>query len=174
MIVADAAFPLKPFMMRPFPGTQLDEIKDVYNYRHCRARRTIENTFGIASARWRILRRPMNLSPEVAVVVVKAICCLHNYMMVRNTAQEGQTAYCGDGFADRESASGDIIPGQWRDVVVEDTGTIPLERLRSSRPSYNAEFVRISIANFFVSEVGNSAAPWQQAYVNKGKINLNV
>lgn len=47
VFVGDEAFPLKPYLLRPFPGRQLDcDRKRVYNYRLSRCRRIIENTFG--------------------------------------------------------------------------------------------------------------------------------
>ena len=37
--VGDNAFPLKKFMMKPYPQQNLTTDKRVYNYRHSRARR---------------------------------------------------------------------------------------------------------------------------------------
>lgn len=73
VIVADEAFPLKPYLMRPFPRRvkRLTDEERVFNYRLCRARLCIENTFGIAS-RWRILHRKMCCSVENAEKICKS------------------------------------------------------------------------------------------------------
>ncbi|KAG8173304.1 hypothetical protein JTE90_016299 [Oedothorax gibbosus] len=80
MFVADEAFPLQRHLMHPFPGTQLDDIKRIFNYRLSRARRIVENAFGILSARFRVYRRPFECKLETVDKVVKATVMLHNYL----------------------------------------------------------------------------------------------
>ena len=52
--VGEEIFSLKTWLMRPLPG-KLDENQRIFNYKLSRACLTIENTFGILAARWRIL-----------------------------------------------------------------------------------------------------------------------
>ncbi len=54
VLVGDQTFPLKPWLMKPYAGKNLRERERIYNYLLSRARRTIKNTFGIFSAKWRI------------------------------------------------------------------------------------------------------------------------
>ena len=59
VFVADDAFGLKTFMMKPYPGQDLTLAERVFNYRLSRAQRIIENCFGVATSRFRVFRRPI-------------------------------------------------------------------------------------------------------------------
>ena len=72
------AFVLKKFMMKPFPQQGLTGEKQIYNYRHSRARRISENLFGILANRWRIFLTIINLKPKYVENVNFAALILHN------------------------------------------------------------------------------------------------
>ena len=80
-IVADDAFPLKPFIMKPFPTRNLSERKRIYNYRQSRARINVENAFGILSSRFQIIRKPLQFNPSKVDLFVLTCCCLHNMLV---------------------------------------------------------------------------------------------
>jgi len=44
----------------------------------------VECAFGILSNKWRIFQRPLNVSPEFAVDIVKACDVLHNFVRERD------------------------------------------------------------------------------------------
>ena len=53
-LLGDEGFPLRNYLMRPYPGRGLSEGRRIFNYRLSRAGRTIENAFGNLSVRWRL------------------------------------------------------------------------------------------------------------------------
>ncbi|XP_011690497.1 PREDICTED: putative nuclease HARBI1 [Wasmannia auropunctata] len=72
-LVGDEAFPLKPYLLRPYPGKNgLSQEQDIFNYRLTRARRMIESTFGILASQWRIYRKPIIAFPQNAKLMVQA------------------------------------------------------------------------------------------------------
>ena len=56
VIVGDEAFPLKKYLLRPYPvfSARNDENKQIYNYRLTRARRVVENAFGVLTQKFRL------------------------------------------------------------------------------------------------------------------------
>ncbi|XP_052745491.1 uncharacterized protein LOC128199532 isoform X2 [Bicyclus anynana] len=80
VFIADEAFALHYHLLRPFGGHQLDQLKRTFNYRLTRARRFVECAFGILSNKWRIFHRPMNVSIDLAVDIVKTCCVLQNFI----------------------------------------------------------------------------------------------
>lgn len=72
VIIGDEAFGLKPYLMRPFPYRQskTDVRKLHYNMRLCRARRVVENAFGILARKWRIFYRALETKLKTSIVIV--------------------------------------------------------------------------------------------------------
>ena len=132
VFVGDEAFPLRTDLLRPFPGLGLTEAQSIFNYRLSRARRIIENSFGILAAKFRIYRKPIHSSPDRVVAYVKATIVLHNYLQ----ATESST-YCPPSFTDREDSHGNIIPGEWR-AFGDSQGLQRVGRTGSNRGSWIA------------------------------------
>ncbi|KAH7967012.1 hypothetical protein HPB49_021328 [Dermacentor silvarum] len=80
VFVGDEAFQLRPDFMRPLPGSRTAPEELIFNYRLSRARRCVENAFGIHVSRWRIYERQINMEPKNADIIVKATCVLHNFL----------------------------------------------------------------------------------------------
>ena len=102
-LLGDEIFPLKEWLMRPYPAP-LDEPKKIFNYRLSRSRRTIENAFGILAARWRIFRRAIRAYVKTVELITQAALCLHNFLQVTNSA-----AYAPHGFVDSEQVDGEML-----------------------------------------------------------------
>lgn len=78
--IADEAFAMRPDLMKPFSRDTLTKERRIYNYRLSRARRVVENAFGILSSRFRVFQTAINLDVENVVTVVLACCSLHNIL----------------------------------------------------------------------------------------------
>ena len=167
VLLGDDIFGLKSWLIKPYNGKCLLEGKRIYNYRHSRARRTIENSFGILSAKWRIFRRPIRAGVDTVEKIIKAAVCLHNYLRQTDTAK-----YTPAGFVDSENGDGDIIPGNWRNTVQnEGSSLMSLNHSRSNRSKFDATKIRDDFKSYFNSPQG--AVAWQYKHVRScGEVNM--
>lgn len=145
VVVADEAFPLKRNMMRPFPGRGCSKDQQIYNYRLSRARRIVENAFGILAARWRVYHTKMAVRPEMVQDIVKATCVLHNFLQAQTTPAQVTTLL---------QESEDESNAGLQDV----TGA-------GNRAGKDALDVRNAFMDYFVNI---APVQWQEAHVNRG------
>lgn len=135
--VGDAAFPLAEHIMRPYPGILLPPEKENFNSRLSRARRLIENAFGILAARWRILYQSINAKVELVESITKTCVCLHNFLCK-------SSLYRPPGYVD----VGDEDNGQWRQEVPQ----LPSLRLRPGNARHNLFALRDELARYLNNE----------------------
>lgn len=150
VIVGDDAFPLKSYLMKPYSKRNMNRREKVFNYRLSRARRIVENAFGILAWRFRIFQRPIDVKVETADLIVWVACALHNWLHHVNPT-------CVVGLADGEDLNtGDVVPGSWRCVPrhLRSVGRL----ITGNRYTTAAENVRTAYANYFIHE---GAVPWQ-------------
>ncbi|KAH8027334.1 hypothetical protein HPB51_004686 [Rhipicephalus microplus] len=155
-LVGDEAFPLKTYLMRPYPRKG---NKRIFNYRLSRARRVIENAFGIMAQRWRILRRPFKAKDDNIRRIISACVVLHNYMM--KESETSRCAYYPPGTADQVDWQGNITEGNWR---ADDTSSAALPSLpktgcHATRFAYE---MRDLLAKHFIT---NGKVPWQESKI---------
>ncbi|XP_064462319.1 uncharacterized protein LOC135372778 [Ornithodoros turicata] len=160
--VGDEAFPLKTFLMRPFPKRSITSMRQrVFNYRHSRGRRIIENAFGVLAQRWRILRRPFAAKDDNIRRIVAACIALHNFLL--SESESSKACYCPTGVVDREGSEGDEVRGMWR---TEEAGRPALAQFPRTglRCTSAAHQVREHLADYFMEE---GALPFQEDKAKK-------
>lgn len=85
VIVADDAFALTNRLMKPYAERGLSDDQKIFNYRLSRARRCIENTFGILANRFRVLLNPIRLSVQKVELITMTCVILHNYLIATSS-----------------------------------------------------------------------------------------
>ena len=146
-IVGNEAFPLRMDLMRPFPRgkkeNRLPYDKMIFNYRLSRARRIVENAFGILVQQFRVYDRRICMDDHNVVKVVKATCILHNYLCTARM--------------DAANVMGQLNPQG--DAYMQPHAMLCDLRNQGYHGSRAAERVRNIYLQYFNSNVG--AVPWQ-------------
>jgi len=98
--VADDAFAMRNYTMKPYPLKDQPAPNQIFNYRLSRASRIVENVFGITANRFRVLRKPLIQNPTRTVNIVLVVCVLHNFLM---STKGSQSSYLQPALLDTES-----------------------------------------------------------------------
>lgn len=144
VIIGDAAFPLKTYLMRPYSELQAnnDLSKRIFNYRLCRARRIVENAFGILAQKFRIYFRKINSQPGNVENIILTTCILHNFLRGNNTSIPPEA------LTENPNEQGNIF------------NDLPRQGGNAQRAAFN---VRETLKIYFNSEIG--AVPWQNNHI---------
>lgn len=144
VFLGDSAFALNRHFMKPFPLKNINKEKRIFNYRLSRARRVVENAFGILASRFRVFRRTLSLNLDNVDSVVLACCALHNYL--RKTTP----SYVPRNFVDRENTKKSTFrKGHWRNNT---DGLTPLQHVNNSQRNNEGNDVRDKFMNYFNTE----------------------
>lgn len=110
----------------------------IEHYRLSRARNTIEDTLGLWTAKWQILRKSLNFKLNTSVTIVKALVCVHNFLineeLLLNEEDRMYTAENGN----RENVQ-ENINGQQEEVILADLHVLQQKEI---------------LADYFMSEEG--------------------
>jgi hypothetical protein len=153
VFVADEAFAASTRVLRPFPrgrgSVALSHRKKVFNYRLSRARRVVENAFGILAGRFRFLSRPVHMLPEKVDILVKAAVALHNLLT---------------------KPSDEIVRRVLnQDITLDHDSGIESWRATASRnASVAAKQVRDYFADYFMNQ---GSVHWQNEYAHVNTVN---
>nr|XP_022911217.1 protein ANTAGONIST OF LIKE HETEROCHROMATIN PROTEIN 1-like isoform X2 [Onthophagus taurus] len=150
VIVGDEAFPLKSYLLRPYSKHYLtnNEPNKIFNYRLSRARRVVENAFGILAARWRVFQKPLEVQPTMVDKIVLASCSLHNML-------------CSDAKCDPNNT---LLESQPEPHL---TALQNVDNLRRNC-TQTAFQVRENFKEYFNSRTGS--VPWQTDIVRRGEL----
>lgn len=89
VLIGDEAFPLKPYLMRPFPSKNLTPDKEQFNTNLSCARKTIECAFGILRGKWRFLASALEIpSIQKVSLLVQTACILYNIVRVKDGSND--------------------------------------------------------------------------------------
>ena len=157
VIVADEAFAMTTYLIKPYGQAQLTKEKRIFNYRLSRARRVVENAFGILATRFRIFMTPIALSPKKVEIITYACCILHNFL--RNKSSIYTIAETTD---HEDPVTHEVYAGEWRKEA-PGTGLKNLDRQGSNNYTASAKQMRENLCYYYNSNAGS--VPWQHKMI---------
>ena len=153
-LVGDDAFALRTYLMKPYGHRNLSRKERIFNYRLSRARRVVENAFGILANRFQILLSTMGHHVATVRLITTACVLLHNLMRTRYPVLQNR-------LVDGVNANGNVQPGEWRQGRnLEDTVDVQAP----NRASKEGKMQRNLIKHWVNSPAGSVA--WQDRMID--------
>ncbi|KAF4528814.1 hypothetical protein B566_EDAN017280 [Ephemera danica] len=154
-LAADAAFPLKINILKPYGTSKrnesLTESQRIFNYRLSRRRRVVENAFGILVSRFRVFEKPIQADVKTVDYIVQAAVLLHNFLRIKTDPRKLSPT-----LFDRYGPNGELIEGDWRRQKTP-TGLLPPPPLGDTRERNVALEFRADMTRYFMSVEGHIA-----------------
>lgn len=101
VFIGDGAFSLSKYTMKPYSGVyEKGNSKRIFNYRLSRARRIVENVFGVMSSVFRVLRNPILLNENRVTDITMTCALLHNFL---RKSKSSKASYSPPGTFDSEN-----------------------------------------------------------------------
>ena len=142
VIIADKVFPLKPNIKCPYPHARskrkLTHAMQIYNYR-------------ILAQCWRCFNRHIQPKTSTVVKIVIATCVLHNNLRLKRDQTNIQ-------------ATVERLNPDRRDYLGPDGAIIDLETLNRYRSAKEAQIIRDTFRDYFVSPEGK--LDWQNEQIS--------
>ncbi|KAJ8884564.1 hypothetical protein PR048_016421 [Dryococelus australis] len=135
------AFPLLPYLMRPFPKRVLNDAKRIFNVRLSKGRKSVECAFGTLTSKFRVCDGPIACNEDCAVVIVKAAWVLHNFIsFLEGKSQE---------------------PWNFAQTYVAVLAIPDGSRLEETPTQSQAVRMRNRLGNYFLRQEGAIAVQWK-------------
>lgn len=106
VIIGDSAFPLKTYLLRPYPYNSGNREYDTFNYRLGLARRCVENAFGILTQKFRIYQGRIKMNPDSVDNIILTTCILHNFIRKNSDNEANQSNILEDSRLNNLSPQG--------------------------------------------------------------------
>ncbi|KAK3788233.1 hypothetical protein RRG08_029029 [Elysia crispata] len=148
--ISDEAFALREDFLKPFNVRVLNDHRRIFNYRLSRARRVVENVFGILVSRFAVLKSRICLQLDNIDAVVMACCVLHNFLRTNVSHQ-----YTPPGSFDMEDPDTHEIQNG---VRAGESNIAPLASGQTRNSSEGAKRVRDLFVDYFNNE---GSVAWQ-------------
>ena len=118
-------------------------LQSIVCYRLSRARKCIEDAYGILTGRWRILHTSISFKVRTSIAIVQALVCLHNFILEDELPPQENARYYAFPPKDFEIPTNPVLPEE--NIATDNEG---------DAISHHVIQQRKILSDYFMSEAG--------------------